>query len=49
MLVSLTYPSLQILDKIKTGVFPISRFLFNPLLTKIAITPEPVHGHNLDH
>ena len=30
-LVSLTRPSLQILRKTQTGVFPISRFLVNPL------------------
>ena len=29
-LVSITRPSLQILDKTQTGVFPISRFLDNP-------------------
>ena len=39
-LVSLTCPSLQILGKTQTGVFPISRFLPNLLLNKIAITPE---------
>ena len=30
-LVSITYPSLQILGKTQTGVFLISRFLVNPL------------------
>ena len=37
-LVSLTRPSLQILDKTKP--FPISRFLVNLLYTKIFITPD---------
>ena len=35
-LVSLTHPSLQILGKTQTGVFPISRFLLNPLQKKLS-------------
>ena len=37
-LVSLTRPSLQILDEIQTGVFPISGFLVKSLINK--------NGHN---
>ena len=33
-LISLTHPSLQILGKTQTGVYPISRFLVNPFLIK---------------
>ena len=40
--VCITRPSLQILGKTQTGVFPISGSLVNPLLKKIAIIPEPV-------
>ena len=40
--VSLTCPSLEILGKTQIGVFPISRFLVNPLWKKTVITPEPV-------
>ena len=41
-LVSTTRPSLQILGKTQTVVFPISGFLGNPLSKKIVIIPEPV-------
>ena len=41
-LLSLTRPSLQILGKTHTGVFPMFGFLVNSLKTKIFITPEPV-------
>ena len=41
-LVYLTRPSLQILNKTQTGVFPISGFLVNPLQREIVINPEPV-------
>ena len=40
-LVSLTRPSLQILGKIQTGVFPISGFLVNPLVV-IDMKLEPI-------
>ena len=33
-MVSLTCPSLQILDKIQMGIFPISRFLVKPIINK---------------
>ena len=39
-LVSLTRPSLQILNNTQTGILPISGFLDNPLKTKLVTTPE---------
>ena len=39
--VFLTGSSHQMLVKSQTWVFSISRFLINPLLKEIAITPEP--------
>ena len=49
-LVSLTRPSLQILGKTQTELFPISGFLVNSLWKKIALIPEPVMilARNLD-
>ena len=41
-LVFLASPSLQIMSKTQTGVFPISRYLVNPLSKVIVINPEPV-------
>ena len=41
-MVSLNFPSLQILGKTHARIFPISRFLVNPLKKKIVISPEPV-------
>ena len=40
--VSLNRPTLQILGKTQTGVFPISGFLVNHLYKKIVRTPAPV-------
>ena len=40
--ISLTPPSLQILDKIQMVVFPVFGFLVNLLLKKVVITPQSV-------
>ena len=37
-----TFPSLQILGKTQTWVFPIFGFLVNPLKKEIVMSPEPV-------
>ena len=41
-LVFFTWPSLLILGKTLTRVFPISGFPVNPFYKEIVITPEPV-------
>ena len=38
----LLYPSLRIWEKTQAKLFPISKFLVNPLQKEIVITPEPV-------
>ena len=40
--ISLTPPSLQILDKTQMVVFPVFGFLVNLLLKKVVITPQSV-------